>query len=78
MAGRRTATVTARVSATDVERERTRQVRRIGNNLNHIARWAIWSPSGGHSRRWLAPRFHPTNSSRIARSRRAAQRAALV
>ena len=34
----RTRTWTAR--AADVERERTRQVSRIGNNLNQIARWA--------------------------------------
>ena len=27
-------------TATDVERERTRQVARIGNNLNQLARWA--------------------------------------
>ena len=34
----RTRTWTA--AATEVERERTRQVARIGNNLNQIARWA--------------------------------------
>ncbi len=34
----RTRTWTA--AATQVERERTRQVARIGNNLNQIARWA--------------------------------------
>ena len=34
----RTRTWTARAVA--VERERTRQVARIGNNLNQIARWA--------------------------------------
>ena len=34
----RTRTWTA--AAADVERERTRQVARIGNNLNQIARWA--------------------------------------
>ncbi len=34
----RTRTWTAR--AAEVERERTRQVSRIGNNLNQIARWA--------------------------------------
>ena len=34
----RTRTWTA--SATEVERERTRQVARIGNNLNQLARWA--------------------------------------
>ena len=34
----RTRTWTA--PAADVERERTRQVARIGNNLNQIARWA--------------------------------------
>ncbi len=34
----RTRTWTAR--AAEVERERTRQVGRIGNNLNQIARWA--------------------------------------
>ena len=34
----RTRTWTA--AATDVERERTRQLARIGNNLNQIARWA--------------------------------------
>ena len=34
----RTRTWTA--AATAVERERTRQVARIGNNLNQIARWA--------------------------------------
>ena len=34
----RTRTWTA--SAAEVERERTRQVARIGNNLNQIARWA--------------------------------------
>ena len=34
----RTRTWTA--PATEVERERTRQVARIGNNLNQIARWA--------------------------------------
>lgn len=34
----RTRTWTA--PATEVERERTRQVSRIGNNLNQIARWA--------------------------------------
>ena len=28
------------VPAAEVERERTRQVSRIGNNLNQIARWA--------------------------------------
>ena len=34
----RTRTWTARAAA--VERERTRQIARIGNNLNQIARWA--------------------------------------
>ena len=34
----RTRTCTA--AAADVERERTRQIARIGNNLNQIARWA--------------------------------------
>ena len=34
----RTRTWTA--AAADVERERTRQVARIGNNLNQVARWA--------------------------------------
>ena len=34
----RTRTWTA--PAADVERKRTRQVSRIGNNLNQIARWA--------------------------------------
>ena len=34
----RTRTWTA--PAAEVERERTRQVSRIGNNLNQIARWA--------------------------------------
>ena len=34
----RTRTWTA--AAADVERERTRQVARIGNNLNQLARWA--------------------------------------
>ena len=34
----RTRTWTA--AATEVERERTRQVARIGNNLNQLARWA--------------------------------------
>ena len=34
----RTRTWTA--AATDVERERTRQVARIGSNLNQLARWA--------------------------------------
>ena len=34
----RTRTWTAR--AAEIERERTRQVSRIGNNLNQIARWA--------------------------------------
>ena len=28
------------VAAAEIERERTRQVSRIGNNLNQIARWA--------------------------------------
>ena len=28
------------VASTDIERERTRQVARIGNNLNQLARWA--------------------------------------
>ena len=28
------------VAAAEVERDRTRQVARIGNNLNQIARWA--------------------------------------
>ena len=30
----------AKAAAAEVERERTRQVARIGNNLNQIARWA--------------------------------------
>ena len=34
----RTRTWTA--AAADIERERTRQVARIGNNLNQLARWA--------------------------------------
>ena len=34
----RTRTWTA--PATEVERERTRQIARIGNNLNQLARWA--------------------------------------
>ena len=28
------------VALTEVERERTRQIARIGNNLNQVARWA--------------------------------------
>ena len=40
----RTRTWTA--AAADVERERTRQVARIGNNLNQIARWANTHASG--------------------------------
>ena len=38
----RTRTWTARAAA--VERERTRQIARIGNNLNQIARWASGVP----------------------------------
>ena len=34
----RTRTWTA--AAADIQRERTRQVARIGNNLNQVARWA--------------------------------------
>ena len=62
----RTRTWTAR--AAEVERERTRQVSRIGNNLSQIARWAnthkgaaeavevlaASSPSSGRLRRWSA------------------------
>ena len=40
----RTRTWTA--AAADVERERTRQIARIGNNLNQIARWANTYASG--------------------------------
>ena len=40
----RTRTWTA--AAADVEREHTRQVARIGNNLNQIARWANMHASG--------------------------------
>ena len=40
----RTRTWTA--AAADVERERTRQVARIGNNLNQLARWATPTPRG--------------------------------
>ena len=40
----RTRTWTA--AAANVERERTRQVARIGNNLNQIARWANTHASG--------------------------------
>ena len=52
------------VAHTELERERTRELARIGSNLNQIARWAnihkekrrgdgggprIWSPSSGRS-----------------------------
>ena len=40
----RTRTWTA--AAAEVERERTRQVARIGNNLNQVARWANTNASG--------------------------------
>ena len=40
----RTRTWTA--AAAEVERERTRQVARIGNNLNQVARWANTRASG--------------------------------
>ena len=40
----RTRTWTA--AAAEVERERTRQVARIGNNLNQVARWANTHASG--------------------------------
>ena len=46
----RTRTWTA--PAAEVERERTRQVVRIGNNLNQIARWASmcqWASKTAHS-----------------------------
>ena len=56
------------VAHADVERELTRELVRIGNNLNRVARWAnthkggerpsrsspALSPSSGRSRRWLA------------------------
>lgn len=42
----RTRTWTARAAA--IERERTRQVARIGSNLNQIARWAnTWKGAAG-------------------------------
>ena len=45
---------------TEVERERTRQVARIGNNLNQIARWASWcSMKSGRK---------PSTSSRMVRA----------
>ncbi len=40
MGEHRTVLVAVRISPAEVERERTRQVSRIGNNLNQIARWA--------------------------------------
>ena len=54
------------VAHAEVERERTRELARIGANLNQIARWAntskrtprpsrsspTWSPSSGRSRHW--------------------------
>ena len=33
-------TRTGTAAAADIERERTRQIARIGNNLNQLARWA--------------------------------------
>ena len=40
MANRRTGQLHLRVSPAEVECERTRQIARVGNNLNQIARWA--------------------------------------
>ena len=48
------------VAHAEVERERTRQVARIGNNLNQIVRWASWcSMKSGRK---------PSTSSRMVRA----------
>ena len=74
LSANRTRTWTAPAAA--VERERTRQIARIGNNPNQIARWANTyktatevveviahlSPSSGRSRRW-PPSDAPTHDS---------------
>ena len=50
----------AKAAAAEVEHERTRQVARIGNNLNQIARWASWcSMKSGRK---------PSTSSRMVRA----------
>ena len=50
----------AKAAAAEVEHERTRQLARIGNNLNQIARWASWcSMKSGRK---------PSTSSRMVRA----------
>ena len=70
-----------RAGAVAVERERTRQVARIGNDLSQIARWAntraetteavesspTWSPSSGRSRGWPASETGGREIARLAR-----------
>ena len=56
----RTRTWTAR--AAEVERERTRQVSRIGNNLNQIAKWGEYPQGGGRGRRGPRPLGLPSSA----------------
>ena len=50
MGKRRAVLVPVRVTADEVERERTRQVSRLGNSLNQIARWDSRSRTTGIGR----------------------------
>ena len=65
----RTRTWTA--AAAEVERERTRQVARIGNNLNQVARWANTQRLGIRGRRGdRPPRRHRAGDARGCPCRR--------